>query len=231
MGLITLHTPMHMTDSDTTTEFEANDIIQVKSVVGDDNRDGSHFWIRGIPERQHCLESAKTLKKLIQENKGKGGQMPDNTSTRKIFVVHGHDDEMKMAVARVLTQLNFEPVILHEQANEGQTIIEKFEKHADVGFAVVLLSPDDMAFKKGSTADLAKPRARQNVILELGYFAGKRGRGKVLPLYREGSDLELPSDFAGVVYTPYDKADGAWRYELAKELKAAGYEVDKNLLP
>ncbi|MGH7139469.1 MAG: TIR domain-containing protein, partial [Pirellulales bacterium] len=180
----------------------------------------------------YCRESAKTLKKLIQENKGKGGQMPDNArDTRKVFVVHGHDDEMKIAVARTLELLGLQPVILHEQANEGKTIIEKFEKHADVGFAVVLLSPDDMAFKRGSAADSARPRARQNVILELGYFAGKRGRGKVLPLYREGSDLELPSDFAGVAYTAYDRADGKWRYELGRELRAAGYEVDMNRLP
>ena len=67
------------------------------------------------------------------------------------------------------------------------------------------------------------------MILELGYFAGKLGRSRVFSLYREGSKLELPSDIAGVIYTNYD-APGHWRLTLAKELKAAGYNVDLNKL-
>lgn len=109
----------------------------------------------------------------------------------------------------------------------GKTIIEKFEKNADVQFAVVLLSPDDMAYSVNSTAQDAQPRARQNVILELGYFVGKLSREKVFTLKK--GNLEVPTDFSGVVYTSYDPA-GRWHFELARELKAVGYSVDANTL-
>jgi predicted nucleotide-binding protein len=160
-----------------------------------------------------------------KNNPSKGSEMTDTTN--KVFIVHGHNEEMKQAVARVLAQLKMTPIILHEQANERATIIEKFEKHADVGFAIVLLSGDDMAYPaKGLPAD-ARPRARQNVILELGYFVGKLGRSGVFALYMRGVSIELPSDFAGVVYTEYDTA-GHWKFELVRELKARKYNVDAN---
>jgi predicted nucleotide-binding protein len=147
----------------------------------------------------------------------------------RIFIVHGHDNEMKEAVARAVSTLGLEPIILHEQPNEGKTIIEKFEKHADVGFAIVLLSPDDKAYAKASGPATARFRARQNVVLELGYFAGKLGRSRVFSLHRGGADLELPSDIAGVVYSQFD-ANGQWKFSLAQELRAAGYNVDANKL-
>jgi len=164
--------------------------------------------------------------------KGEGGfvrlrrkkQMP---TTNKVFVVHGHDEAMKLKVAGVLTALGLEPIILHEQPNKGQTIVEKFEANAAVDFAVVLLSPDDMGFAKDDNRRKAKPRARQNVLIELGYFAGKLGRGKVCALRK--SDVEIPSDLSGVVYTVFDE-HGNWRIELVRELKAAGYEIDANAL-
>jgi predicted nucleotide-binding protein len=145
-----------------------------------------------------------------------------------VFVVHGHDDEIKQHVARTLSKLGLNPIILHEQPNQGKTIIEKFEVNADVSFAVVILSPDDMAFPLGGDAKHARTRARQNVILEQGYFAGRLGRNRVFCLKR-GDNLELPSDFSGIVYTPYDSA-GHWQFELVRELKAAGHAVDANAL-
>lgn len=106
-------------------------------------------------------------------------------ASNKVFVVHGHAEDMKQAAARILSTLGLDPIILHEQANQGKTIIEKFEAHAEVGFAVVLLSGDDMAYPASVERKKAKPRprARQNVILELGYFLGKLGRNKVFILY------------------------------------------------
>lgn len=145
------------------------------------------------------------------------------TSSKKVFVVHGHDEAARESVARYLEHLNLEPVILHEQPSSGQTIIEKFEKHADVSFAVVLLTPDDVGASKKSEAEL-KPRARQNVILELGYFIGKLGRHSVCALHKE---VELPSDFSGVVYVNFDTA-GGWKLLLGKELRATGFDVDLN---
>jgi predicted nucleotide-binding protein len=143
--------------------------------------------------------------------------------SNRVFVVHGHDREMKQAVARTLERLGLEAVILHERPNRGQTLIEKIERYSDVDFAVVLLSPDDTGYATAEGPNAAKPRARQNVILELGYFAGKLGRESVVALHRGG--IEFPSDYDGVLYTPYDGDSGAWRSELVAELRESGYGV------
>lgn len=152
---------------------------------------------------------------------GRLSEMPDEVS-RKVFVVHGQDTGAREAVARFLERTGFEPIVLHEQANQGRTIIEKFEEHSAVGFAVVLLTPDDMG---GIAGGAMHPRARQNVILELGYFIGRLGRDKVCAL--KSGDIELPSDIFGVVWTAFD-AGGGWKVSLAKELQAAGFEIDWN---
>jgi predicted nucleotide-binding protein len=144
---------------------------------------------------------------------------------RSVFVVHGHNGELKQGVARLLSRFGLNPVILHEQADQGRTIIEKFEAHSTVGFAVILMTGDDEGRKCGSPT--LNKRARQNVIFECGYFVGKLGRSRVMTLVEDG--LETFSDYAGVVFTPVDEA-GAWMTRLARELKAAGYAVDMNLL-
>jgi predicted nucleotide-binding protein len=144
-------------------------------------------------------------------------------AARKVFIVHGHDEGARESVARFLEQLKFDPIILHEQANQGRTIIEKIEAHGDVGFAVILLTPDDVGSVRGG--DL-QPRARQNVLLELGYFVGRLGRARVCALKR--GDMEVPSDFGGVVYGPFD-AGGAWKQALSRELQAAGFDIDWNV--
>lgn len=148
--------------------------------------------------------------------------------SNRIFVVHGHDKAMKQAVARVLEKIELEPIILHEKPNEGRTLIEKFTDSSDVSFAVILLSPDDVAYPKDQSSKDAKPRARQNVIFELGFFIGKLGRNRVLVLYQE-ENIEMPSNYTGVLYIPYDNL-GKWQSELIKELKACGYDVDANKL-
>jgi predicted nucleotide-binding protein len=148
------------------------------------------------------------------------GAPPSN----KVFVVHGHDEAARDTVARLLTVLDLEPIILHEQPSEGRTVVEKLEHHGRVGYAVVLLTPDDVG---GVDSESLKPRARQNVVFELGYFIGSLGRNRVCALHR--GDVELPSDFTGVVYVPMDTA-GAWRFGLARELRAAGFNIDMNRL-
>lgn len=147
-----------------------------------------------------------------------------NPIGNRVFVVHGHDDGMKETVARFLERLGLEGVILHEQPNNGRTIIEKFEANARVDFAVVLFSPDDVGYAKNS-ADKATPRARQNVVLELGFFMGALGRHKVCALVQP--NIEKPSDYDGVLFVPFDSS-GSWRLLLAKEMKASGMEVDLN---
>ena len=139
----------------------------------------------------------------------------------KIFLVHGHAEEVNQTIAAYLKSIGLEVVILRDQPNQGKTIIEKFEKHSDVGFAVVLLTPDDSGASIRETIE-AKKRARQNVILELGYFIAKLGRHRVCPIYV--GDVELPSDLLGVLWVRYDK-DGEWRLQLAREIDAAGIKV------
>jgi len=141
-----------------------------------------------------------------------------------VFVVHGHDDGAKNSVARFLEKLGLAPVILHEKPDGGQTIIEKFEHYSNVGFAVVLMSPDDVGAPATKKDNLC-PRARQNVILELGFFVGKLGRKRVCALYVEG--VEMPSDYNGVLYIPIDRGD-FWKMKLARELKNAGLPIDLN---
>ena len=141
-------------------------------------------------------------------------------STNKVFVVHGHDKAARETVARFLEKLELKPVVLHEQPNKGRTIIEKFENHADVGFVVVLLTPDDVG-ARAKNVDKLKPRARQNVILEMGFFIGKLGRERVFPFVKGA--VETPSDYDGVVYTKLDD-EGGWKTKLIEELKAVGIQ-------
>jgi predicted nucleotide-binding protein len=146
--------------------------------------------------------------------------------SKRVFVVHGHDNEAKETVARFLERLGLEPVILHEQPNEGRTVVEKFEHHADVGFAVVLLTPDDVG-EAAAKKDKLQPRARQNVVLELGYFMGALRRSRVCALYKGG--VEIPSDYNGVLYVELDEK-GAWRTRLAQELANAGLKINLEAL-
>ena len=154
-------------------------------------------------------------------------EMNESVDLKKIFIVHGRDQGTMNTVARFIRDLELEPVILQEQPNQGLTIIEKFERHAQAGFAVVLFTPDDIGAVRDS-AETPQFRARQNVILELGYLISHLGRGRVAVLYKgnEG-DIEIPSDYAGVLYTPMDSGDG-WKFELIREMKSAGVDVDAN---
>ena len=145
----------------------------------------------------------------------------DIKSTNKIFIVHGHNNEIKQTVARTLSQLKLEPIILHEQSEQGRTIIEKFEDNSsDVNFAIILLTADDEGKAKRETD--YQTRARQNVVFEMGYFIGKLGRKKVFLLLENG--VQKPGDLDGIVYIPIDDTEG-WKLKLVKELKATGYNV------
>lgn len=145
--------------------------------------------------------------------------------SNSVFLVHGHDEGSKHAVARFLEQLGVNPVILQEQINRGMTVIEKFEEFADrAGFAVILMTPDDFGYPVGKEEE-KKHRPRQNVVLELGFFAARLGRDKALVLTK--GDVEMPSDVLGLVYEAMDKGEG-WKIRLARELKAAGFEIDLN---
>jgi predicted nucleotide-binding protein len=180
--------------------------------------------------KQSSLAHLRQAVRFLEEEIAEHGQAPAPAApaelrkpSRKVFVVHGHDEGSREGVARFLAQAGFEPVILHERPNKGRTIITKFrEEAADIGFAVVLMTPDDTGGKAGSGV---RPRARQNVVFELGFFIGALGPERVVALVK--GDVERPSDFEGVVYIDLDSA-GAWRTKLGQELEAAGLEVDWN---
>jgi predicted nucleotide-binding protein len=204
------------------------ELEDIKQMI--DEEDGEHFK----EVTSYMLKAPQDIAKAYSPSTNRGAEQSpspsgpsENYSTSRVFIVHGRDDAMKEAVARVIEKLNLEPVILHEQPELGRTIIEKFTQCSDVGYALVLLSPDDFAYPRDSTPEKGLYRARQNVILELGYFIGKLGRGRVMALNKGGADFEIPTDFAGVVYTPFDEQ---WRFKLVKELKACGYSVSADQL-
>lgn len=146
--------------------------------------------------------------------------------SNRVFIVHGHDEKRLLEVKEILKSQNLIPVVLKDEPSGGATVIEKFEKNSDVDFVVVLVTADDVGAAKSFSEEL-NPRARQNVILELGYFIGRLTRSRICALNDSG--VELPSDIHGVVYTVLD-GGGAWRYKLLDELKHAGYHIDKNNL-
>ena len=182
---------------------------------------------------EHYLVSSDQLNEASSTRSPQTASVDEGISERSadagtnVFVVHGHDTLAKVELARTLEKLKLTAIVLHEQANEGKTVIEKFERDASrVAFAVILLTPDDAGYPAGKPDDV-RPRARQNVLLELGYFSGVLGRSRVCALHK--GDVEIPSDYLGVVYVPMDES-GAWRFSLVKELKQAGLPVDLNSL-
>ena len=197
--------------SDSVKEYKGNIQRLVNHMQGDIERVD---LIECIAEEDTA--SIETSKNVIDKN--------------KVFVVYGHNDALRVEVSRTIEQLGLIPIVLQEQEDFGNTIIEKFETHAsDIGFAVVLLTADDIGV---SRKDLAKekndykaeykPRARQNVIFEMGYFIGKLDRAHVFELLEEG--IETPGDLDGALYTMVD-SEGVWKYKLAKRLKALGYVI------
>lgn len=142
-----------------------------------------------------------------------------------IFIVHGRNTSVKNDIARFIEKIGLSAIILHEQPNLSATIIEKFEKFADVRYAIILYTADDIGALAGEKE--MKPRARQNVLFEHGYFISKLGRKNVCAVVEE--NVEIPSDLSGILFIPYDK-DGLWKYKIAKEMKAAGINVDMNKL-
>jgi predicted nucleotide-binding protein len=162
------------------------------------------------------------LDKLILPKKNKLQKIVKYDKS-KVFIVHGHDNEIKTEVARFIEKLGLEAIIIHEQASSGKTIIEKIESFSNVGFAIILYTPDDVGALASSKKNL-KPRGRQNVVFEHGFLIGKLGRNKVTTVVK--GNVELPNDISGVVYI----SNESWKIDIAKELKAANYKIDFNKL-
>ena len=190
-----------------------------EDIVADEDKYTTDITRRIFKECKRQIQEAAPKSEALAPNKPKA---PMDKS--KVFIVHGHDNAAKQAVARFVEKIGFEAIILHEQASSGKTIIEKIEANSNVGFAIVLYTPCDLGRSK-EEEDQLKPRARQNVIFEHGYLIGKIGRKNVSALVK--GDVETPNDISGVVYIKMDEAD-SWKYAVGKEMKACGYDVDLN---
>ena len=186
----------------------------VQELESDEN--SRYFYSSSVGSILGCLKGALALvepgSSINHEHVGKRTLGVSKT----VFVVHGTDARTKSLVSSFLKSMDLVPVILHEQSNKGLTVIEKFEQHADVEFAVVLLTPDDVG-RIQSGEGVLEPRARQNVIFELGYFIGRLGRDRVCAITK--GSVEIPSDYSGVLYIPLDD-EGEWMTTLKRELKS-----------
>lgn len=138
----------------------------------------------------------------------------------KVVVSHGHDNSAQAAVIKFLLDSGVRPVVLLEQSVSRQESLEVFVTLFDIEFAIILVTPDDVGGRKG---DALRPRARQNVLFELGFFLSKLGRNRVIALYKDEDEaIELPSNFQGILYL---KMEGDWRIELAREMAVMGIEL------
>lgn len=198
------------------------------------------------------------------------------TLSKNVFIVHGRDHKPMKELKTMLYEFGLNPIVLHEQPSGSRTIVEKLEKYSDVGYAFVILTPDDLGGSlyleettiqtlreqilisiikisdhikvKGTITEegfrklmlryqltidrminalvtkfLGKHRARQNVVLEFGYFIGLLSRDRVCCLYK--GDVELPSDMHGIVYIPFKGSIDEVQVKIIKELTEAGYEI------
>ncbi|ALW86673.1 hypothetical protein AUC43_17250 [Hymenobacter sedentarius] len=153
-----------------------------------------------------------------------------DTECRNIFIVHGRDHDTRNEVQRVLHSLSIPTIVLEKEGDAGQTVIQKFEREAArCEYAIILCSPDDegrlrtKGRKTAAAADSPRPRARQNVVLELGYFLGRLGRDKVFMLHT--GNIEQPSDLAGIIYQP---GNINWQQKLVRELRDAGFLISQS---
>ena len=165
-------------------------------------------FTRQLPIFNQLIDRIKNGELKIMKQKQKPKEI-----TNKCFLIHGHNEVLKLNVARLIEkELGINVIILHEQANKGRTLIEKFESHSIVDFAIALWTSDDEGMEKGEKE--LNPRARQNVIFETGYFFGRLGRSKVIVL--KEPEIEIPSDYNGIVYI---SLNGNWQHDLINEIK------------
>lgn len=211
------------------------------AVVGEEksSQEEENDYQQNLREMETMLRSYYEELEMVDQN----NIAPEKISydSKHIFVVYGHDTVSKLELARMIdSEFNLKAVLLDEQADMGRTIIEKFEGVAKIpGYAFVLFTPDDLGGESGKGLDLDDPntaemklkdlklnmkyRARQNVVLELGYFFARQGRNRVCCLYKTG--VELPSDISGVIYKEFTRSVSEKEGEIRRELRAVGYDV------
>ncbi|MCZ2157986.1 nucleotide-binding protein [Bartonella sp. 220] len=146
----------------------------------------------------------------------------------KVFIVHGHDSAALEQLELILHKLKLEPYVLQNTSGNGSTIIEALETEIctptrSIKFGIVLLTPDDMGYAKSAGATAAKPRARQNVILEMGMLMSALSRKNVAILIKEDQNIEKPSDMSGIMYIPFQEHVKETVPKLTEQLIDSGY--------
>jgi len=215
-------------------------IPKIKAKLEKEQRESKVVVLGGPSAEWYVTEEGNDVTRTFIKyppNEVEGKTKKDSKALSKnVFIVHGKDDKSKLELARMLEKLGFNATILHEQADKGRTIIEKLEEETiDIGYAFVILTPDDFGisaeifpFSKDKEISIPvseiKFRARQNVILELGYFIGKIGRNRVCCLYK--GNVELPSDIHGILFKKFKDSVEECFKEIVNELKAAGYKIE-----
>lgn len=197
-------------------------------------------------DQQYVIDEGRNVtREFIKRLNSSTPSLRRSEKKNDVFIVHGHLQEPLKELRTMLSDFRLNPIILHEQPSGSRTIVEKLEKHSDVGYAFIILTPDDVGgsrfeisqftmdtrtgktsinpFNVFSETKILKDRARQNVILEFGYFIGLLGRDRVCCLYK--GDMELPSDMQGIIYIKFRDSVNEVRRRIIKELKAAGYEL------
>ena len=151
-----------------------------------------------------------------------------NKKSQKIFVVHGHDHSARDQLELVLRRLGLEPFILMNNSGGGKTIVEALERHIyeEAAFGIVLITPDDYGYSKNETEVDKKPRARQNVILEMGMIMASLGREKMV-IIKKGA-VDMPSDTQGIIYLEYNDNIKDVVPKLVQRMREVGIQVDAN---
>jgi predicted nucleotide-binding protein len=183
---------------------------------------------QGKAEARAELEAA--LPAALGDEAAPRVEQPINGKT-KIFVVHGHDTAALEQLELVLRRLGLDPFILQNNDGESKTLIEALEQqiYKEAAFGIVLMTPDDYGYPKTQTDADRKPRARQNVILELGMVLASLGRERMV-LLKKGA-LEIPTDVNGVIYLEFNEHVKEVAVKLATRMKKAGIEIDDALIP
>lgn len=237
---------------------------EIKARLEAERRNSSVLVIGGPSDEWYVTEEGEDVTRLfIKHPPSEVEEKPKKLEVlnKDVFIVHGTDHEPVKELAAILKKLGLNPIVLHEKPSKGRTVVEKLESYSNVGYAFVILTPDDLgsstndarkvfseATGKGMdklTADdvkalfesdethaalaiiqlfnCIKQRARQNVVMEFGYFWGLIGRHRVCCLYK--GDVELPSDMSGIVYVPFKQSINEIRDKVITELEAVGYEI------
>lgn len=193
---------------------------------------GKISCLESLVERMPLLPEFTEKQPVMETEKRKDSIMEtmNRKDSHRIFIVHGHDSNLRIQVEAFVRQLGYDPVVLCKRPSMGGTIIEKIEREAgDAAFAIVLYTACDLGNDKDRIHDITdlNSRARQNVVFEHGYMCALLGRSRVCAVVEPG--VEIPGDLSGVVYVPYDDK-GKWRFDVVREMRAVGLDADANNL-